>query len=473
MTSMKELQPRQKVVVVGAGPVGCLAALYAAQRGDEVEVYELREDPRRCHPSQCSTTSGAIGLVLSERGLSSIRELQNPTLLSLVEAKTVPMYGRMIHGRYPSGELWEKAQNYDNLHGKFTNATDRSHLTNVLLDELERTTNISVFFSHKFTAANLNTNQAFFELRQGNLSPKHLAASFDLIIGADGAYSATRSQLMKHTPMDYQQKYDDIRWCEIQISERARPDQLSPNHLHIWPGRESMFVAVPSPGGTFTYTLFAPSSHYSAFFKSPEGVAAYFDTRFPGVSPDLVDPGSLQKQLIANPHLSLVGTKCSPYHSGHNAVIVGDAAHAVLPFYGQGLNAGMEDVCRLFKQLDNHGVYQCARSQIATTRAVALEAYSRQRVPDGHAIHDLSRANYVELRWGVLSSLRQLRKGVEEAICKYFPQLGWATQYTRVSFTTESYSAIVQASASQEKALILASVVLVAITVLLASWFLI
>ena len=356
---------------------------------------------------------------------------------------------------------------------QFTNATDRSHLTNVLLDELEKTTNINVFFNHKFTGADLKTNQAFFLFRQGNLNPKHVDASFDMIIGADGAYSATRSQLMKHTPMDYQQKYDDIRWCEIQITDRAVSSQLSRNHLHIWPGRESMFVAVPAPGGTFTYTLFAPSSHYSAFFHSPEDVAAYFDTRFPGVSPDLVDPGSLHKQLMVNPHLPLVGTKCSPYHSGHNAVIVGDAAHAVLPFYGQGLNAGMEDVCRLFEHLDNHGVYQCARSQIATARAFALEAYSRQRVPDGHAIHDLSRANYLELRWGVLSSLHQLRKRVEEAICKYLPQLGWATQYTRVSFTTESYSAIVQASASQERALILASMVLVAIMVILACCLLI
>ncbi|KAB8265374.1 hypothetical protein BDV32DRAFT_144664 [Aspergillus pseudonomiae] len=470
---MKEAHTRQKVVVVGAGPVGCLAALYAAQRGDDVEIYELREDPRMCHPSQCSTTSGAIGLVLSERGLSSIHGLQNPRLLSLIEAKTVPMYGRMIHGRYPSGELWEKAQNYDNVNGKFTNATDRSHLTNVLLDELEKTTNINVFFNHKFTGADLKTNQAFFQFKQGNLNPKHVDASFDMIIGADGAYSATRSQLMKHTPMDYQQKYDDIRWCEIQITDRAVSSQLSRNHLHIWPGRESMFVAVPAPGGTFTYTLFAPSSHYSAFFHSPEDVAAYFDTRFPGVSPDLVDRGSLHKQLMVNPYLPLVGTKCSPYHSGHNAVIVGDAAHAVLPFYGQGLNAGMEDVCRLFEHLDNHGVYQCARSQIATARAFALEAYSRQRVPDGHAIHDLSRANYLELRWGVLSSLHQLRKRVEEAICKYLPQLGWATQYTRVSFTTESYSAIVQASASQERALILASMVLVAIMVILACCLLI
>ncbi|GAB1193709.1 hypothetical protein APSETT444_002937 [Aspergillus pseudonomiae] len=342
------------------------------------------------------------------------------------------MYGRMIHGRYQSGELWEKAQNYDNVNGKVaTTAEHRSHLTNVLLDELEKTTNINVFFNHKFTGADLKTNQAFFLFRQGNLNPKHVDASFDMIIGADGAYSATRSQLMKHTPMDYQQKYDDIRWCEIQITDRAVSSQLSRNHLHIWPGRESMFVAVPAPGGTFTYTLFAPSSHYSAFFHSPEDVAAYFDTRFPGVSPDLVDPGSLHKQLMVNPHLPLVGTKCSPYHSGHNAVIVGDAAHAVLPFYGQGLNAGMEDVCRLFEHLDNHGVYQCARSQIATARAFALEAYSRQRVPDGHAIHDLSRANYLELRWGVLSSLHQLRKRVEEAICKYLPQLGWATQYTR------------------------------------------
>ncbi|KAE8376140.1 kynurenine 3-monooxygenase [Aspergillus bertholletiae] len=467
---MKEVRPRQKVVVVGAGPVGCLAALYAAQRGDDVEIYELRQDPRMCHSSQCSTTSGAIGLVLSERGLSSIRELQNPALLGLIEAKTVPMYGRMIHGRYPSGELWEKAQSYDNVNGKFTNATDRSHLTNILLDELERTPNISVFFNHKFTGANLKTNQAVFQFRSGNLNPKHLEASFDMIIGADGAYSATRSQIMKYTPMDYQQKYDDIRWCEIQITERARSSQLSRNHLHIWPGRESMFVAVPAPGGTFTYTLFAPFSHYSAFFGSPEDVKAYFDTRFPGVSPDLVDPGSLQKQLMANPCLPLVGTKCSPYHSGHNAVIVGDAAHAVLPFYGQGLNAGMEDVCRLFEHLDNHGVYQCARSEIATTRAAALTAYSRQRVPDGHAIHDLSRANYLELRWGVLLSVHQLRKRMEEAICKYLPQAGWATQYTRVSFTTEPYSAIVQASTRQERALILASAVITAIIVLLAYW---
>ncbi|KAJ5294337.1 hypothetical protein PENANT_c006G00019 [Penicillium antarcticum] len=448
--------PKQKVVVVGAGPVGSLAALYAASRGDEVEVYELRGDLRDPTTVPLNFTK-SINLALSERGLNSMLHSDRADLIDNVLRDAIPMHGRMIHGR-DSGELWEAAQAYD-VHGRAINSIDRSTLNNALLDELEKAPNVKLFFNYKLTGADFRTNKAWFERRIPGETPMpddagiagrvpEYEVSFDYLIGADGAHSATRFHLMKFARVDYQQEYIDTLWCEFRIppSEDGK-FRISPNHLHIWPGREFMFIALPSADKSFTCTLFAPSSHYTYLETQPQELHEFFDSHFPGVSPELIAPEDLSEQFAANPHLPLISIKCKPHHFGASVAILGDAAHAVLPFYGQGLNAGLEDVRVLFEQLDKHGVYD-PNSSVYTRglkRQAAFQAYTDQRCADTHAINDLSKENYLEMRAGVKSPLYKLRKAIEETIDRRFPFLGWKTQYARVSFSNQPYSEVVQA----------------------------
>ncbi|PGH13875.1 hypothetical protein AJ80_06144 [Polytolypa hystricis UAMH7299] len=475
---MATREKSQKVVIVGAGPVGSLAALYAASRGDDVELYELRGDLRDPSVSPLNF-SKSINLAISERGINSMRCSNRPGFVEAVLKQSIPMYGRMIHGKNPMGKVWEEPQAYD-VHGRFINAIDRTALNGVLLDELEKTPNVKLFFNHKLTGADFRNKKAWFEREDPNdpnmgafkatsdnedddktinvSRAPEVEVPFDFLIGADGAHSAARYHLMKYTRMDYKQEYIDVVWVELQIppSEETNDFRISPNHLHIWPGREFMFIALPSPDKSFVCTLFAPASHFVALDRSPENLLEFFNTHFPGVCPELISPEALKQQFQTNPHLPIISIKCTPHHYESSAVILGDAAHAMLPFYGQGLNAGMEDVRILFEMLDSHGVYDNdtttpgkPATEIATARAAALTAYSRERTPDAYAIIDLSYRNYLEMRWGVKSPLYRLRKAVEETLDAYVPRLGWATQYARVSFSNAPYSEVETATQRQ------------------------
>ncbi|KAK2735646.1 kynurenine 3-monooxygenase, mitochondrial precursor [Onygenales sp. PD_40] len=445
-------ETKQKVVIVGAGPVGSLAALYAADRGDDVELYELRGDLRNASATPLNFTK-SINLAISERGINSMKQTNRSEFIDAVMKETIPMHGRMIHGKSKWGDLTDESQAYD-VHGRHINAMDRGRFNEILLDELEKTPNVKLFFNHKLTGADFKNKMAWFEQKRNNgngsnepgeaiSQTREVEVPFDFLIGADGAHSATRYHLMKYARMDYQQEYIDVLWCEFQITPTADTNdfRISPNHLHIWPGREFMFIALPSPDKSFTCTLFAPSAQFAALEKAPtEDLLAFFNRQFPGVCPELIPPKALQEQFASNPHLPLISIKCSPHHFNSSGVIIGDAAHAVVPFYGQGLNAGLEDVRILFDLLDEHGVYKPSTLSPSTRRAAALAAYTAQRTPDAHAISNLSLRNYYEMRWGVTSPLYRLRKAVEEKLDRYVPGLGWSTQYSRVSFSNERYS---------------------------------
>ncbi|KAM0349202.1 hypothetical protein ACHAO7_002489 [Fusarium culmorum] len=426
------MEKPQKIVVVGAGPVGSLAALYAAQRGHEVEVYELRPDLRDPSTIPLNFTK-SINLAISERGINAMRHAGQPGLLDHVMSTTIPMRGRMIHGRSPTGALFEQSQDYD-VKGRAIHAIDRAGLNKRLLDILDNMPNVKLFFNHKLTGADYRACKAWFEVADGKASKesryKEIDISFDLMIGADGAHSAVRYHLMKFTRMNYHQEYIDTLWCEfhlkpVQTDNTADPMakfRMSPNHLHIWPGKDFMFIAIPSDDGSFTCTLFMPSKDFSDLESNPASVPAFFDSHFPGVT-DLIPGDELVESFNTNPHLPLVSVKCKPYHYGSSCIIVGDAAHAMVPFYGQGMNAGMEDVRILFSILDKHSHIDesndpssesSSASGPAFQRALALAEYSAVRPPDAHAINDLALQNYVEMRSSVLSKRYRLRKYLEE-----------------------------------------------------------
>lgn len=404
----------------------------------------------------------SINLALSVRGITAMQQAEPDApdgqrkLLDHVLAATIPMRGRMIHGK-KAGELYEEAQDYD-VHGRTIFAVDRGGLNKRLLDVLEGMPNVTFHFGHKLTGADFRRNKAWFEVRHhgSKTDLREVEVDFDLMVGADGAHSAVRHHLMKHTRMDYEQRYIDTLWCEFQIEARGEHEQadpadplsrfrISPNHLHIWPGKDFMFIAIPSEDGTFTCTLFAPEDKYEYLERDPsQRVPAFFDHYFPGVT-SLIPPVRLVLSFQRNPHLPLITIKCAPHHFSSSAVLLGDAAHAMVPFYGQGMNAGLEDVRTLFTFLDRYPPEK---------RAQALAEYTAYRVPDAHSINDLALQNYVEMRASVLSPTYRLRKFLEESLSKYLPGLGWQTKYSRVSFSNERYSEVIARSEYQGKMLL-------------------
>lgn len=368
-------------------------------------------------------------------------------------------------------------------------AVDRAGLNKQLLDYLEKMPNVTFFFNHKLTGADFERKIAWFEEHvplsrdgQKQVLPNHsnmqdhwrapeIEVRFDLLIGADGAHSATRYNLMKFARVNYHQEYIDTLWCEFRIQPLNSTFAISPNHLHIWPAGSSMFIAIPSLDKSFTCTLFAPSSTFAYLSHSPStNIPAFFADRFPGVSPQFISLSDVISQFSNNPHLPLISIKCTPHHYGSSVVILGDAAHAMVPFYGQGMNAGLEDVRVLFDFLDRFNVYATSKetsiSLRSERRAEALSAYTIFRVPDAAAINDLALRNYHEMSSSVQSPAYRLRKFIEERINKYCPALGWSTQYSRVSFGNERYSEVHAATQRQKRDLIIGAVALVGLGIL-------
>ena len=348
-----------------------------------------------------------------------------------------------------------------------------------LLNALEGLPNVKLRFNHKLVGADFNKNIAWFERRHEDILTDHaqnpiqvesadaketteISVKFDLLIGADGAHSAARFHLMKFARMSYQQEYIDTLWSEFHINPKSTDASITtfampPHHLHIWPGGSLMFIAIPSSDKSFTCTLFAPSEYFNSLSAHPEtDLEPFFANHFPGVCPDLIGRDELLKQFKENPHLPLISIKCSPYHHKSSGVILGDAAHAMVPFYGQGMNAGMEDVNVLFDILDKYGVYNhklSDESRRRTAREEALAAYTKKRTPDAHMINDFALKNYEEMRSAVTSPLYKLRKYIEEKISVYIPASGFQTQYTRISFSNERYSDVQRSVQRQSRIL--------------------
>lgn len=353
------------------------------------------------------------------------------------------MHGRMIHIRTSTGALSQQSQLYD-VHGRFQRSVDRGDLNRALLDHLESLPNVKFFFQHKLTGAEFRKKKAWFEIKDKPDSvydrPREIEVDFDFLIGADGAHSSTRYHMMKYARTDYHQEYIDCLWSEFTMPPNESGDfAISPNHLHIWPAGRFMFIALPNLDKSFVCTFFGPVELFQRLEQgSDDDLISTFDEHFPGVTTYIM-PEDLVAQFKRNPHLPLINIKCSPHHYSDSVVILGDAANAMVPFYGQGMNAGLESVRVLFSKLDEN-----------PNIAEALAKYTAERTTDAHTIADLALGNYIEMRHSVTSPLYKWRKYIEESLHKYFPSLGWATQYSRVSFSNMRYSDVVKYSKSQK-----------------------
>ncbi|THC92926.1 hypothetical protein EYZ11_007596 [Aspergillus tanneri] len=360
-----------------------------------------------------------------------MRQSKHKGFVDAVAQAAIPMNGRMIHGKSASGRLQESFHPYD-INGNTVYSVERMALNKALRKALEETPNIKIHFNHRFVRANFCARKAWF--KQQEPSSPEVEVNFDFLIGADGVHSAVRYHMMKYAYTDYEQKYVDTRWCELRIPPSADGHfSLSPGQVHIWPSGDFTLVGFPCPDKSFNCTLFGPSARLDFIKSSPRAkLFDFFDTYFPGICPHRISRESLKTQFHENPHLPLVTVKCNPHHFGSSAVIIGDAAHAILPFYGQGLNAGMEDVRVLFNMLEKKGVYAASDPQARNeARSLAFQAYTAERVHDVHTIHNVAERAYFEIRQG----------------------LGWQTMHSRISFTEQRYSEIVRADQRQGKIL--------------------
>ncbi|KAG0230049.1 kynurenine 3-monooxygenase, mitochondrial precursor [Actinomortierella wolfii] len=422
------------VAIVGAGPVGALAATYFANRGWNVELYEARPD-MRIPENKAKIQNRSINLALSARGLSALKGTGHG-LDQLALRSGLPMKGRMLH----IGEKGKLVSQDYGVHGECINSVDRAKLNEDLITAAEKLPNVKVFFNHHLKRADLDKGTLRLE---NKVTGESLQAKADLILGCDGAYSMVRNSLMRYVRVDFEQNYLAHGYCELnippKINEKGEKEfAMDPNHLHIWPRHHFMMIALPNPDKTFTVTLFMPFENFESIHTKDE-LLSFFRTHFADAIP-LMGEEALVRDYFKNPKGSLVRIKANPYHYKDRCIILGDAAHSMVPFYGQGMNCGFEDVEYLDRLLDEHDV-MCVKPKNPKNDdlARALQAFTERRTKDIHAICELALYNYVEMRHGVTSPLYILRKKVETALNLIMPKTV-IPLYTMVSFSTRPYS---------------------------------
>lgn len=417
---------KSKVVIVGAGPVGCVCALAMRKRGHNVVIYESRSDPRQNREGKDSLRS--INLAISARGIETFKTLDYG-LFERVARNFVPMQGRMVHS--VSGE--QTSVKYG-LNGECINSISRSELNRLLLEEVDRA-GVTINFSHKLKSAVLTGQpESVYDTQRGEIKVRS-----DVIIGCDGSYSKLRYEMQKVCEMDYAQLFIDHYYIEMVVPPASDGGYVfSPNHLHIWPRKDFMFISLANSDGSFTGTLFAPRNLLDSIRTSEEFVK-FFSEHFPDAL-NCIGEEQLAK-YYSNPRGKLMNVKCKPYHYRNHAILLGDAAHSMVPFYGQGLNCGLEDVRVLMELMDKYPSQK------------AFSEYSAVRHDDLTAISDLSMRNYIEMRDSVATLGFAFRKRLDGLLCRILGDR-WLPLYTMVSFRPDiSYSDAVRRDARQAKIL--------------------
>jgi len=415
------------VVVIGGGLVGSLQAVFLAKHGYRVRLYEARGDIR----TNDQIGGRSINLALSERGQEALRAVG---LKEIVMEKAVPMYGRMIHSI--DGKQYSLAYGVD---GQCIYSVDRRALNMLLLDKAENCNNVELHFSHKLSRvhfSNKDGRKNTVVLSKSKNEEKVVDADF--CFGCDGAYSAVRRQMDRQSGLNYNQEYipHDYKELTIPADPKTGKYALDKNHLHIWPRHEFMLIALPNLDQSFTVTLFMPREIFAGI-KNSGNIVQFFKQHFPDVIP-VIGQERLIKDFLTNETGKLVSLKCWPHYIEEGSLILGDAAHAMVPFYGQGMNAGFED-CLVFSELlqQNGDLHKAGR------------LYSEIRYKDSYAICDLAMYNYIEMRSHVNSPVFRLRRRLDRFLHWLFPR-DYVPLYTMVSFTRIPYSKVVERAAKQD-----------------------
>ena len=415
-----------KIGIIGGGLVGSLQALFLARRGYDVHLYERRADSRQREVK----VGKSINLALSHRGLKALRQLG---LEDVALKMATPMYGRLMHDM--EGE--QTFQPYGK-EGQAIYSLSRWGLNRVLLNEAEANDNITLNFQEKCVDVDLLSNELTFSHAATAETKRE---GFDRIIAADGAFSIVRQHLMKTDRFNYSQHYLEHGYKELTIPPTAEgKHRIDPNALHIWPRGNFMLIALPNKDGSFTCTLFMPfSGSESAFdkLKSEADVGNFFREQFADAKENMPD---LKKEFFTNPTSSLVTVHCDPWNFKDRILLIGDAAHAIVPFYGQGMNAGFEDCSELDRMLE-----ACHDNWSGL-----LDRFCRERIPNTNAIAELAISNYREMRDHTADPKFLFRKKIDRELAKKFPDI-WNPMYSMVTFSDIPYERAMQKGREQEQ----------------------
>ena len=408
-----------KIGIVGAGLVGSLLGISLRQKGFDVSLFEKRKDPRKTKIHE----SRSINLALSRRGILA---LQAVNVFDKIEPLLIPMTGRMVHD--VKGELTFQPYGKE---GQHINSVSRGRLNQTLIEELEKL-GVCINFEHKCERVNFeDSTLEFLHDRK---------EKFDAILGTDGAFSVVRKQMQQLDRFSFSQHYIDHGYKELNMPPMNDDFAMEPNYLHIWPRGNFMLIALPNQDKTFTCTLFFPFEGAVSFNSliDKDDILSFFDSYFPDVLPLIPD---LEEQHQKNPTSSLMTIKSYPWHE-NRTLLLGDASHAIVPFYGQGMNAGFEDV-RLFVEMAEKMNWEWQKIP---------SAFSSARKQDADAIAELALNNFIEMRDHVGEVDFLKRKELEAKLQDAYPE-EWIPLYSMVTFSDLSYSEALRLGKIQQKVL--------------------
>ncbi len=428
-----------KFVLIGSGLAGGLLAAYLGRRGYDVDLYERRADPREGN----MVGGRSINLALSTRGIQALEQIG---IADEVLKHAIPMRGRMIHPARAGDRIIFAP--YDVDPNKHINSIGRAALNTTLIEAAQRYSNVRVHFNHKCTDVDLDSATA--QLLNTSTS-QPLSASADSIIGVDGAFSAVRQSMqLKIDNFQYDESYLAHGYKELTIPPGPNGSwQMEKNALHIWPRKSFMMIALPNPDGSFTCTLFwefeGPRSF--ATTKTDDDVRRFFSEEFPdavALMPNLLD------DFRNNPTGSLVTIRCAPWFYKDKVALVGDAAHAVVPFYGQGMNAAFEDCVVLDECLAEFASATAGPSVGGQDRQRAFAEYFLKRKVNADALADLAVENFIEMRDKTASRTFRAKKRLDHFLEAALPGI-YLPLYTMVTFTRIPYAQAAKRARFQDR----------------------
>src|SRR5436853_701433 len=453
-----------RFVLIGSGLAGGLLAAYLGRRGYEVDLYERRADPREGN----ILDGRSINLAISTRGIYALEHIG---IADEALQHAIPMRGRMIHDK--SGALHFSPYDVDPT--KCINSIGRGALNTTVIEAAQRYPNVRVHFNHKCTDVDLDLATAYL-VDSGveaavSAANQEVTARGDAIIGVDGAFSAVRQSMqLKIDNFKYDESYLAHGYKELTIPPGANGTwQMEKNALHIWPRKSFMMIALPNPDGSFTCTLFwefdGPRSF--ATTKTDEKVRRFFDDEFPDAVPLMP---SLLDDFKSNPTGSLVTIRCAPWFYKDKVALVGDAAHAVVPFYGQGMNAAFEDCVVLDECLAEFAPATAGQSVGGQDRERAFAEYFQRRKVNADALADLALENFIEMRDKTASRTFRVKKKLDHFLEAALPGI-YLPLYTMVTFTRIPYAEAARRARFQDRIVYAGLIAIAALLIGVLLWF--
>ena len=417
---------KEKFTLIGAGLAGPLLATYLAKRGYSVEIFERRPDMRK----ESISAGRSINLALSIRGNHALKEVG---LYDKIKPNTIPMKGRMIHDLNGNTHL----QPYGQKENEVIFSVSRAQLNMDLMTLAEETGKVTIRFNHQLLSADLEQNKLLFQLSN---SLEEIELPFNRVIGCDGSASILRKSIVEKANIQYVKKPLGHGYKELTIPPlKSGKFRIEPNALHIWPRGNHMLIALPNNDCSFTCTLFFPMTGTKSFetVKTEKDILDLFQSQFHDaikLIPNLVE--DFQKNSTGD----LASVYCKPWHLGDKALLIGDAAHAVVPFFGQGMNASFQDCSTLAKLM----------GQNKNDWKTIFNTFSSVQVENGHAIADMAIENYLEMRDHVNDTEYKKRRNVELKLERMFPGQ-FIPRYSMVSFHQIPYAEVYQRGGKQFK----------------------